>query len=95
MWTNKRETNLLTLLNIFKLIAKIFKYFLATSELLQFKHLNKAQTNDDDVDFSKDIDKERLIIKNKTFLKMHEILSLQTTFKDKSHNNFSEINKKW
>jgi hypothetical protein len=53
MWTNKRETNLLTLLNIFELIAKIFKYFFATNELLQFKHLNEAQANDDDVDFSR------------------------------------------
>ncbi len=53
MWTNKRETNLLTLLNIFELIAKIFKYLFATSELLQFRHLNKAQASDDDVDSSK------------------------------------------
>jgi hypothetical protein len=42
MWTNKRETNLLTLLDIFELIVEIFKYLLATSELLQFRHLNKA-----------------------------------------------------
>jgi hypothetical protein len=54
MWTNKRETNLLILLDIFELIVKIFKYLLATSELLQFRHLNEAQTNDDDiVDLSK------------------------------------------
>ncbi len=53
MWTNKRETNLMTFLNTFELIAKVFKYFLVTSELLQFRHLNKAQANDDDVDFSK------------------------------------------
>jgi hypothetical protein len=54
MWANKRETNLLTLLNIFELIVKVFKYFLATNELLQFKHLNKAQTSDDDVDSSRE-----------------------------------------
>jgi hypothetical protein len=54
MWANKRETNLMMLLNIFELIVKIFKYFFATNELLQFKHLNKAQANDDDiVDFSR------------------------------------------
>jgi hypothetical protein len=54
MWTNKRETNLLTLLDIFDLIVKISKYLLATNELLQFKHLNEAQTSDDyDVDLSK------------------------------------------
>jgi hypothetical protein len=56
MWTNKRETNLLTLLDIFELIAKISKYLLATNELLQFRHLNEAQTNDDyDVDSSREI----------------------------------------
>jgi hypothetical protein len=49
MWANKRETNLLTLLDIFELIVKVFKYLLATSELLQFRHLNEAQTNDDDI----------------------------------------------
>jgi hypothetical protein len=49
MWTNKRETNLLILLDIFELIVKIFKYLLATSELLQFRHLNEAQTSDDDI----------------------------------------------
>jgi hypothetical protein len=55
MWTNKHETNLLTFLNTFELIVKIFKYFLATSELLQFRHLNEAQANDDDiVDSSKE-----------------------------------------
>jgi hypothetical protein len=54
MWTNKRETNLMTLLNILELIVKIFKYLLATSELLQFRHLNKAQTSDDDVDSSRE-----------------------------------------
>ncbi len=54
MWTNKRETNLMALLNIFELIVKIFKYLLATSELLQFRYLNEAQANDDDVDLSKE-----------------------------------------
>jgi hypothetical protein len=54
MWTNKRETNLLTLLNIFELIAKVFKYLLATNELLQFRHLNEVQANDDDVDSSRE-----------------------------------------
>jgi hypothetical protein len=54
MWTNKRETDLIIFLNIFELIVKIFKYLLATSELLQFRHLNEAQTNDDDVDFSRE-----------------------------------------
>jgi hypothetical protein len=49
MWINKRETNLLILLNILELIVKVFKYFFATSELLQFRHLNEAQTNDDDI----------------------------------------------
>jgi hypothetical protein len=42
MWTNKRETNLLTFLDIFELIVKVFKYLLATSELLQIRHLNEA-----------------------------------------------------
>ncbi len=50
MWANKRETNLLTLLNIFELIVKVFKYLFVTSKLLQFRHLNEAQTNNDDVD---------------------------------------------
>jgi hypothetical protein len=49
MWTDKRETNLLTLLDIFELIVKVFKYLFATSELLQFRHLNEAQTSDDDI----------------------------------------------
>jgi hypothetical protein len=41
------------LLNILELIVKVFKYLLATSELLQFRHLNEAQASDDDiVDFS-------------------------------------------
>jgi hypothetical protein len=34
MWANKRETNLIILLNIFELIVKVFKYFLTTNELL-------------------------------------------------------------
>jgi hypothetical protein len=42
------------LLDIFELIVKVFKYLLATSELLQFRHLNEAQTNDDDVDLSRE-----------------------------------------
>jgi hypothetical protein len=42
MWTNKRETNLIILLNTFELIVKVFKYLLATNELLQFRHLNEA-----------------------------------------------------
>jgi hypothetical protein len=54
MWENKRETNLLTFLNILELIVKIFKYLLTTNKLLQFRHLNEAQANDDDVDFSKE-----------------------------------------
>jgi hypothetical protein len=54
MRTNKRETNLMILLDIFELIVKVFKYLLATNELLQFRHLNEVQTNDDDVDFSKE-----------------------------------------
>ncbi len=54
MWTNKRETNLMILLDTFELIVKIFKYLFATNELLQFRHLNKAQTNDDDVDLSRE-----------------------------------------
>jgi hypothetical protein len=54
MWINKRETNLMTFLNIFELIAKVSKYLLATSELLQFKYLNETQTCDDDVDFSRE-----------------------------------------
>jgi hypothetical protein len=54
MWANKRETNLLTFLDIFELISKVFKYLLATSELLQFRHLNEAQASDDDVDLSKE-----------------------------------------
>ncbi len=41
-------------LNTFELIVKIFKYLLATNELLQFKHLNEVQANDDDVDLSKE-----------------------------------------
>ncbi len=49
MWINKRETNLLIFLNILELIIKIFKYLFVTNELLQFKHLNKAQTNNDDI----------------------------------------------
>jgi hypothetical protein len=54
MWTNKRETNLMILLNILELIVKVFKYLFATNELLQFRHFNEAQTNDDDVDLSKE-----------------------------------------
>ncbi len=54
MWTNKRETNLMTLLNTLELIVKVFRYLLATSELLQFRHLNEAQTSDDDVDLSRE-----------------------------------------
>jgi hypothetical protein len=54
MWTNKRETNLMIFLNIFELIVKIFQYFLATNELLQFKHLKEAQASDDDVDLSRE-----------------------------------------
>jgi hypothetical protein len=55
MWTNKRETNLLTFLDIFELIAKVSKYLLATSELLQFRHLNEVQASDDyDVDLSRE-----------------------------------------
>jgi hypothetical protein len=54
MWTNKRETNLMILLDIFELIVKVFKYLLATDELLQFRHLNEAQANDNDVDFSRE-----------------------------------------
>jgi hypothetical protein len=54
MWINKRETNLLTFLNIFELIVKVFKYLLATNELLQFRHLNEAQASDDDVDLSRE-----------------------------------------
>jgi hypothetical protein len=54
MWVNKRETNLMILLDTFELIVKIFKYSLATNELLQFRHLNEAQTNDDDVDSSRE-----------------------------------------
>jgi hypothetical protein len=42
------------LLDILDLIVKIFKYFLVTSELLQFRHLNEAQARDDDVDFSRE-----------------------------------------
>jgi hypothetical protein len=53
MWTNKRETNLMTLLDIFELTIKIFKYLLATNELLQFRHLNEAQADDDDVNLSR------------------------------------------
>jgi hypothetical protein len=54
MWADKRETNLLTLLDILELIAKVSKYLLATSELLQFRHLNEAQACDDhDVDSSR------------------------------------------
>jgi hypothetical protein len=54
MWVNKCETNLMIFLNTFELIVKIFKYLLATNELLQFKHLNEVQANDDDVDLSKE-----------------------------------------
>jgi hypothetical protein len=53
MWANKRETNLMTFLNTFELIAKVSKYLFATNELLQFKHLNEVQTCDDDVDSSR------------------------------------------
>jgi hypothetical protein len=53
MWTNKCETNLISLLNILELTIKVFKYLFATSELLRFRHLNEAQTSDDDVDFSR------------------------------------------
>jgi hypothetical protein len=42
MWTNKRETNLMILLDIFELIVKVSKYLFATNELLQFRHLNEA-----------------------------------------------------
>ncbi len=54
MWADKRETNLMIFLNTFELIVKVFKYFLATNELLQFRHLNEAQTSDDDVDLSRE-----------------------------------------
>jgi hypothetical protein len=54
IWTDKRETNLTTFLNTFELTIKIFKYLFTTSELLQFRHLNETQTNDDDVDFSRE-----------------------------------------
>jgi hypothetical protein len=51
MWTGKRETDLLTLLDTPELAAKVSKYLLATGELLQFRHLNEAQASDDyDVD---------------------------------------------
>jgi hypothetical protein len=53
-WTNKRETNLTTLLDILELTIKIFKYFLATNELLQFRHHNEIQASDDDVDLSRE-----------------------------------------
>jgi hypothetical protein len=54
MWTNKRETNLMKLLNTFELIVKVFKYFFATNELQQFRHFKKTQTCDDhDVDSSR------------------------------------------
>jgi hypothetical protein len=54
MWADKRETNLMILLDIFELIVKVFKYLLATNELLQFRHLNETQACDDDVDLSKE-----------------------------------------
>ncbi len=59
IWANKREMNLMTFLDILELIAKISKYLLVTSELLQFKHLNEIQTCDDDVDLSR-----KTLIKN-------------------------------
>jgi hypothetical protein len=44
----------MTLLNIFELTIKAFKYHFATNELLQFRHLNEVQTYDDDnVDLSR------------------------------------------
>jgi hypothetical protein len=54
MWADKRETNLTTLLNIFELTIKVFKYLLATSELLQFRHLNEAQASNDEIDLSRE-----------------------------------------
>ncbi len=64
----------MTLLDIFELIVKVFKYLLATGELLQFRHLNETQACDDDVDFfERDIDEERLIIRDRVFSRIHEI----------------------
>jgi hypothetical protein len=40
----------MTLLDTLELIVKVFKYLLATDELLQYRHLNEAQASDDDVD---------------------------------------------
>jgi hypothetical protein len=44
----------MTLLDILELTVKVFKYLLATGELLQFRHLNEAQTSDDDVELSRE-----------------------------------------
>ncbi len=44
----------MTLLNTLELTIKIFKYLLATNELLQFKHLNEVQASDDDVELSRE-----------------------------------------
>ena len=43
MWAGKRETDLIRLLNTSALAAKVSKFLLATSELMQFRHLNETQ----------------------------------------------------
>lgn len=53
MWSGKRETDLIKLLNIPALAAKIFKFLLDTGELLQSKHLNEVVVSDaEDVDLN-------------------------------------------
>lgn len=51
MWSNKRETNLIKLLNVFILIVKASKFLLNTGELFQYKYFNEVRTesNDDEI----------------------------------------------
>ena len=50
MWSGRRETDLTKLLEDPVLAPKVSKFFLATGELLQFKHLNLVAEDDDDVE---------------------------------------------
>lgn len=46
MWEGKRETDLTRLLGTPALAAKVSKFFLATGELSQFRHLNESVFSD-------------------------------------------------
>lgn len=50
MWSDKRVTNLIKLLNVSELIVKASKFLFDTNELLQYRHFNEVQieSNDDD-----------------------------------------------